>query len=238
RIEQRIGRIDRIEAREQVRNVVLLSRQPYEREWVTCLDQAVRIFNRSTAPLQYVLADATRRIRSRLLLDGSAAIEAESRKLSDPKTGLDFELRQIEAQEAVDSIEATAEDGNDLFSKMLEEDEVIGSSGETSLDSWVVERLQFDREKVKNGVIRYVHDARRPTLLPVLETLLKFHRSIDADGLKRARNKIPFRQMTFDRSVAEAEKVELLRVGHPFLDALQSEIRCDDRGTAFALWRY
>ena len=238
RIEQRIGRIDRIEARDQVRNLILTSRQPYEREWVTCLDQAVRIFNRSTAPLQYALTEATRRIRSRLLQDGTGAIEEESLRLSDPKTGIEFELKQIEAQEAVDSMESSETGDDDFFTRILEEDDAIANTGAKSLDAWVVDRLQFDREKVRNGVIRYVHDRRRPTLIPVLETLVKFRRSIDTDDLRRARDRIPLSQMTFERSIAELEGVELLRVGHPFLDALQSEIRCDDRGTAFALWRY
>jgi ATP-dependent helicase HepA len=238
RVEQRIGRVDRIEARAQVRNVVLFSRQPFEREWLTCLDEAVRIFNRSTAPLQYVLAEATRRVRSRLLQDGTAGIEEETVRLADPKTGLDFELRQIEAQEAVDAIEVYTVEDEGFFARMLEQDDAIARNGEKSLNSWVVDRLQFGREVVRNNVVRYVHDSRRPTLVPLSKTLMKFGQSVDANGLKSGAARIPFKPITFERSVAEEEVVEVLRVGHPFLDALESEVRCDDRGAAFALWRY
>jgi len=37
---------------------------------------------------------------------------------------------------------------------------------------------------------------------------------------------------------AETKGVSLLRVGHPFMQALESLVRSDDRGAAFAMWRY
>ena len=60
RIEQRIGRVDRIEARGRLRNVVLSSNCLYEGQWLSCLDKVIGVFHRSVAPLQYVLLEATK----------------------------------------------------------------------------------------------------------------------------------------------------------------------------------
>ena len=54
---------------------------------------------------QYVLAEATTHIRNRLVHDGWSAIEDETTRLNDPKTGLEIELRRIHAQEAIDAID-------------------------------------------------------------------------------------------------------------------------------------
>ena len=73
RVEQRIGRVDRIEGRGQIRNIAFAGNYPYESEWLQCLDQAIRVFDRSVAPLQYVLAEATNRIRAALLSEGKGS---------------------------------------------------------------------------------------------------------------------------------------------------------------------
>jgi len=146
RVEQRIGRVDRIEARGRLRNVAFSSGQPYEREWLTCLDQAVRIFNRSVAPLQYVLAEATTHIRNRLVHDGWSAIEDETTRLNDPKTGLEIELRRIHAQEAIDAIDLNSEADAQFFEALLDQDESVTVEGEQTLNSWVTDRLQFGRQ--------------------------------------------------------------------------------------------
>jgi ATP-dependent helicase HepA len=61
RVEQRIGRVDRIEARGKLRNIIFAATATYEREWYDCLVNTIRIFHRSVAPLQYALAEATLR---------------------------------------------------------------------------------------------------------------------------------------------------------------------------------
>lgn len=238
RIEQRIGRVDRIEARGRLRNVAFSSGQPYEREWLTCLDQAVRIFNRSVAPLQYVLAEATARIRSRLVHDGWSAIEDETSRLNDEKTGLESELRRIHAQEAIDAIDINSDADAQFFEDLLAKDESVTVEGERTLNSWVTDRLQFGRQHLGRSIFRYFHDLRRPTLLPMQETIRRFRGCVDRDALTDWRKGAPLESMTFDRAVAETKHVSLLRVGHPFLRSLETLIRSDDRGTAFAMWRH
>lgn len=238
RIEQRIGRVDRIEARGRLRNVCFSSGQPYEREWLTCLDRAIRIFYRSVAPLQYALAGATERIRAHLVQDGWTAIEDESARLSDPKTGLESELRRIYAQEAIDAIEINPDADTQFYQAVLDQDESMAVEGERILNSWVTDRLQFGRQYLGRSVFRYFHDLQRPTLLPMYETVNRFQGCVDREALAGWRHGAPLKAMTFDRVTAETKHVSLLRVGHPFMQALESQVRSDDRGAAFAMWRY
>jgi len=237
RIEQRIGRVDRIEARGRLRNVAFSSGQPYEREWLKCLDRVVRIFNRSVAPLQYALAEATTRIRSGLVHDGCSAIEDEITRLNDPNTGLEGELRRIHAQEAIDAIDIDSDADAQFFERLLEQDESATVEGERTLNSWVTDRLQFGRQHLSGAVFRYFHDLRRPTLLPMQETISRFQGCVDREVLTGWRAGAPLEPMTFDRATAETKHVSLLRVGHPFMQSLEALIRSDDRGTAFAMWR-
>ena len=239
RIEQRIGRVDRIEARGRMRNIVLNSGHTYERDWLACLAATVRVFDRSVAPLQYVLLEATARIRARLSAEGAAAIEEETARMRDPKTGIDAELRRIRAQEALDSVEADPERDNMFFQALTSADEAAEEDGEAAFDAWVVSRLQFARRS-EGQAIRYAHEARRPTLVPLLDAASRFAACIDRDpDVRHSRTELPFQPLTFERAAAEKDpRIGLVRVGHPFVDALEALIRADDRGAAFALWRY
>jgi ATP-dependent helicase HepA len=238
RLEQRIGRVDRIEARGRLRNVAFSAPYPYEREWFACLSESIRIFNRSVAPLQYVLAEATAQIRTQLLSEGPGAIEQEATRLADPKAGLDNELRRIQAQEALDSIEGNQDQDAEFFEALVARDESISDGGQDALESWLVERLQFGRQRLGPNIVRYSHDSRRPTLLPLLDAAARFGTSVDRQAFRNARFGLPFLPVTFDRVIAETKHVGLLRVGHPFVAALEALMRSDDRGTAFAVWRY
>ena len=238
RVEQRIGRVDRIEGRGQIRNIAFAGNYPYESEWLQCLDQAIRVFDRSVAPLQYVLAEATNRIRAALLSEGKGAIKKETARLSDKTTGLDSELRRIRAQESIDAIEGGQAQDSDFFEALVENDDLVSTEGERSVNSWLVERLQFARHVLEPGITRYAYDPRQPTLLPALQVAARFIGCIDKDALRNSRHGFPFFPVTFDRVIAEKGRVGLMRVGHPLMHGIETLIRSDDRGMAFAMWRY
>lgn len=238
RVEQRIGRVDRIEGRGQIRNVAFSGNYPYEREWLACLNRAIRVFDRSVAPLQYVLAESTNRIRAALLPEGTAAIEQEIARFSDRTTGLDSELRRIRAQESIDVIEGSQTQDRGFFDALVENDDRISTEGEVAVNSWLVERLQFVRHVPEIGITRYAYDPRQPTLLPALQVAARFIDCIDKDAFRTSRHGFPFLPVTFDRVISEKNGVGLLRVGHPLMQGIESLIRSDDRGMAFAMWRY
>jgi ATP-dependent helicase HepA len=238
RIEQRIGRVDRIEARGRLRNVAFSAGLAYERDWLACLDRAIRVFNRSVAPLQYALAEATDRIRASLVHDGQTAIQNESARLTDSKSGLESELRRIQAQEAIDAIDIDSDTDAQFFEALVDHDESITVGGEKILSSWVTDRLQFGRQHLGRSTFRYFHDLRRPTLLPLRNTIESFQECVDRQAATTWIAGVPLQPVTLDRAIAETAHIPLLRVGHPFMQALEALIRSDDRGTAFAVWRY
>jgi ATP-dependent helicase HepA len=235
RIEQRIGRVDRIEARGRLRNIVFAADHNYERQWQDCLVQGVRVFHRSVAPLQYALAEVVTRIKANLLRDGVDAIDGEGATMG---AVLDKELEKIQAQEALDAIDAASDSNEEVFSAILETDEHISDTGETALNAWVKDRLRFALYDDGDGVKRYVYDLRRPTLLPLSSAVDQFMSCIDDAATRNGRFQLPLKPFTVDRSKAEKHRLPLLRVGHPFMEALESAIRNDDRGRAFAMWRY
>lgn len=239
RIEQRIGRVDRIDAARNVRNVVFDSHTRYETEWLRCLCDAVRIFEQSVAPLQYVLLDATTRIRQNLFSDGPSAIEAETNRMKDPKLGLEAELRRIRAQEALDAAEVASDAERKLLEGLEDGDASAERDGPQALDGWLVERLQFQKHKEQNAV-RYIHvtTGRRPTLSPLFDIVQWFEPLIDRrSNVHRFAGQLPLVPFTFNRVVSEKEAVPLLRAGHPFLAAMEAMMHADDRGAAFAMWR-
>jgi ATP-dependent helicase HepA len=239
RIEQRIGRVDRIEAKGRMRNVVFSSGCPYESEWLACLTDSVRVFNRSVAPLQYILAAATARIRDQLACEGPAAIESESIRMRDAQNGIEPELRRIRAQEALDSFEGDPELDRSFFEGLEEADNSAKDRGNLAFNAWVVERLRFIRREIGDNAFRYVHHLRHPTLVPLLEVIKRFLSCVDQDsGVRQSKYELPFRPATFDRVAAEKHGLELLRVGNGFVDAMEALIRADDRGAAFATWRH
>jgi ATP-dependent helicase HepA len=239
RLEQRIGRIDRLEARGQIKNVALSTACPYESQWLACLQKAVRVFDRSVAPLQYALVESSSRVRSLLIEEGPSAFERESALLLDPHVGLDAELRRIRAQEAIDAVEGDAEGEAAFFQSMCEADEAVEVAGPQALNAWVVDQLLFRCQRVDADIVQYVHDLRRPTLVPIHESYRLFRRCIDRSGrAPRERTALPMEPATFARAVSETRHVGLLRIGHPFVDAMEALVRSDDRGAAFAMWRY
>jgi len=183
RIEQRIGRVDRIEARKNVQSVVFSTASSYEDRWRRCLAETVRVFERSVAPLQYVLVDETARVRAELLLEGVAALENAQSRMASDSTGLEAEFKRIRAQELLDAVEFDPEAERAVFERLQACDARSEEGGADELDAWVVERLQFSRRDDGEGAFRYVHCAqgRHPTLLPLLETVERFGSLVDRD---------------------------------------------------------
>jgi ATP-dependent helicase HepA len=239
RIEQRIGRVDRIELRGQLRNVIFASSDPFESEWRAFLVEQVRVFNRSIASLQYVLSEAAKKIRSSLLSEGREAIERVGLEFATPGRSLDDELRRINAEEALDSVEVNADEDGRFFQELVDKDDWLSAEGRNSLNAWVKERLQFFVEDLGRDAMRYLYDLNRPTLLPLQQTLDTFEECIDRfSSHPHRRTQVPLKPFSFDRGRSQETRTPLLRVGHPFLNHLETLVRNDDRGAAFALWRY
>ncbi len=236
RIEQRIGRIDRIEARGQVANVILATETPYEMAWLDCLTKAIGVFDQSIAPLQFLLSTTMATIHEKLISEGITAFQDSSNRLRDPLVGVIAELKKIDAQEAIDSAETAVEQDAEFYRLLVEADEKIAEVGKSSLDAWLVRRLEFDYQALEPEIGRYIHNQR--TLVPMFEALKYFDESLDlASQERRRKHEMPLLASTFHRDAAERRGVPLLRVGSPMVDALDRFVRDDPRGMAFGVWR-
>jgi ATP-dependent helicase HepA len=240
RIEQRIGRIDRLQARKDARNFVCLSGGSFEADWAECLGDGTRVFERSIAPLQYLVAELTGQLRRDLLENGREAFSTAMKKMNHPQSGLDAELRRVRAQEALDAFDGDPESDRAFFEALEGADELAEDEGPQALDGWVVSRLQFKRRVCEPDVFRYVYNKEgSPTLIPVHDVLERFRHCLDLDPRARQwKSEAPLRKCTFSRAVSESKAVGLLRVGHQFVDGMASYIREDDRGLVFAIWRH
>jgi ATP-dependent helicase HepA len=155
RIEQRIGRVDRIEGRGHVSNVILAAKTAYEMAWTECVVEGVGVFNRSIAPLQFLLNIEVTTLTTQLLSEGSSAFLETSRRLRDPLVGTLAELKRIDAQDAIDSAEVAAERETGFFRRLVEADERIAEVGKRNLDAWLVKRLGFDYQALDADIGRY-----------------------------------------------------------------------------------
>lgn len=105
RVEQRLGRADRYGAKEPIRSMVLVcNKDPIEMEWVNYLNNALKLFNRSVASLQYLIAKTEVNLFSALFTDGAEAL-LDLIAISSGDTGtIDQELKALEQQDALDAL--------------------------------------------------------------------------------------------------------------------------------------
>src|SRR5437870_1764277 len=111
RIEQRIGRLDRYGSGDSVRSYVLsCSDDGYQQSWSKCLTEALGVFSRSIASLQYLIDAEMHQLRSLLLTEGHEAMSAMADRLGGDAGEVARELRRIDHQDALDALGKRPED--------------------------------------------------------------------------------------------------------------------------------
>lgn len=241
RLEQRIGRVDRLEG---LRRLTFVGFEPvgdYEKGLLALLRDVAKAFERSTAPLQYALGEAVQRIQNQLLVYGAAAITEEATRLQgDTQEGLESELRRIQAQEALDSFERDLGGEADFVEALGEAGDECRDAGLVALRSWLGSALRFEFRGRDSFHVVYKRAGRTPqhsTLLPLNQALHWFSEHIDSTACKREKGLL-FGPFTFDRELAAETGAGFLGVGHPFLGAVERQLRSDVRGVAWAFWRH
>jgi ATP-dependent helicase HepA len=239
RIEQRNGRIDRLEGLRTPRFIAFDGSSPYEQAWMSFLETTVRVFERSVAPLQYLLAESAQRLRHHLVSQGVYAFAEEAVMLNGPG-GLEDELRVIRQQEGLDSLVFASGVDDAFFSTLCEDDEAASKEDGTDCEEWLCRRLKFRRSGVHHGQrtqdFHYEYALADRPLLPLQAVVTNLGQSIDA--ARSGPTVMKLGRFTFDRERAVDDKsVRLLRPGNPFLEGVENLVRCDDRGAAFAMWR-
>jgi ATP-dependent helicase HepA len=251
RIEQRIGRVDRLAARNvEVRSIVAVSDGTYEGAWLGLLAEGGRVFDESVSSLQYLLAEAVSMIRDTLLqygLEAFAMVRVALTSEGNPLS-IDDEDRRIEEQDVLDAPPVAREvrkhwetlekyefaDGGGLLAEF--EDAILHWFG-NGLGFAVLDRdgRQIDGAlNVPDGVRFRISDRHLPrsTIYSHFATALDIN--FQSPHVRPSdRVTLPFATRRSRKSITAG--IPLLRVGHPLIDGLDRLLRFDDRGRIFAL---
>ncbi|HEX8237739.1 MAG TPA: protein DpdE [Abditibacteriaceae bacterium] len=230
RLEQRIGRLDRIGHAEAVRSRVFVGYdgsnegEPSLHEaWFALLRDGFDLWNQSVADLQFYVDAKMPAIKRAALLEGAPGLRA---LLETLKAEIESERQSVREQAALDQIEAFERNDADFF-PALQKCDAQALVFREAFEDWVVEALHF-RRHAEAGVVRY--SSTESTLVPLewAEKLITAQNAATAIGGRS----------TFARSLACAEPPkQLLRLGAPMVDLLHRLLRWDDRGKAYAIWR-
>ncbi len=250
RVEQRMGRVDRFGSGDGIRSLVLLCEQSeLQHLWFQMLNEALQVFNRSVASLQYVIETEFSRIWSAFMDCGCEAIQDMLERFSGPVGLIEREFKQVRSQSELDSFDYDLKRDLQFVNDLLSLD--IKSSGlRAAADGWIKSRLHFEwrgENGPKDSVFRYQFcrrdDSRsrsraKDTLLPLGDldrSLLHSFESAEDLPSEILYESVP---LTFDRQISQRRFARLARVGDPMIDAFAELLKSDDRGIAFAMWRY
>ncbi|MET9346282.1 protein DpdE [Streptomyces termitum] len=239
RLEQRIGRCDRWDAHRDGhtwRSCQVVQQGDtcsFTAAWAQILTDGFSIFDKSVASLQHAVEAATETAWDLLFTQGpGAAAEA----VTAVRQILQDETERVREQDALDSLEAPA-DERSVYGRMTAfEDQEVGFA--TLCDALFSSRggpgnLQFepagDPVRATGSYELFKQSGHGQAQIPLIPTA-----RLQRDFLPLARQ-----QGTFRRDVAvDKEGLHLYRYGDRFIDAVCDFLWNDDRGRAFGMWRW
>lgn len=246
RIEQRLGRLDRFGTGDPVRSIVLVDRANLnEKGWLDVLDTAWEIFDRSVASLQYLIEESTQGLINDWFDLGALAFAPHVEALAGQDGRIRKELRRIDQQDALDSLE---QPGDDLLDDLTECDQQW-EAWRDGFDTFAVQALRFVRRTEAtrpNGDsifrVGYAYRGDQQTLLPLSRFVGGFLQAMDLeapDGSSQMplTHRYAFKRQTVNSREGLRDNIRLLRIGDPLITALERFAAVDDRGRAFGLWR-
>jgi len=247
-IEQRLGRVDRFGAGDDIRSFALAeTNHLLERAWITCLDTGFGVFSQSIASLQYLVDQMLRDLPEGWLNGGLAHIDGLTASLHGDQGLVRREMRRIDQQDRLDSL--VGEGDKFAFEVLEEADEDWRRFGEV-VDRFAFQTLQFGKRllPLKNPVQgdqlfrgEYAYNKSRETLVTVQDFIHRFGREVDEEAAGSSSKTPLLFPYTYRRSTALAaqrQHARVLRYGSGFVDALTDFVEQDDRGRVFAMWRY
>lgn len=224
RIEQRLGRLDRIE---RVGRITCFSITSGEDETL-CLDEVWRrvlvdgfgIFCQSVSDLQHVIDVEIPRLQKRAFLGGPEALASEIESL---KLQVVEERETIEEQDVIDGMHGLSPDFP-LCSNLAQADREVEMFGD-ALTAYLGQNAGLrKRLNEEDNSLSFSLPRNTSPIIP----------SDRLDYLAEMLNQ----PATFFRNVAaESFSLQFLRPGHPAVDACRHLLAWDDRGRVFAMWR-
>lgn len=222
RLEQRIGRVDRIGRMAPARTRVLScwDEDSASGVWLRVLAEGLGIFSQAAADLQFYLDSAPSRWLDILFTHGPEAlnemVEGIRKEVAD-------ERQRIAEQAAIDEIEAADVEPSEWIARLreTEEDERPIRQG---FERWLCETLRVEREEDEARPDVFFYRAHDRTLIPANQW-----------------HSWPGHQdrLTYSRiEAALRPDVRLLRPGESFVEELARYVQWDDRGRVYAVYRH
>ncbi|GAB5550237.1 MAG: hypothetical protein SangKO_099970 [Sandaracinaceae bacterium] len=218
RLEQRAGRLDRIGRREPMKTRVLLGHEDLsdsvDEAWMVVCRDAFGLFRRSVSEFQFYIDETLPRLHEVAFTHGARGLRDASESI---RSGLGAEAQRIAEQDALDAL-ATDSEARAAVQALREQDPELARRLHADVDAWCREVLQLEHHPETQYQLAtwslVPSDVWLNRLLPHLAEAA-----------------------TYDRDEAVATGARLLRLGHPFIDALAEYLEWDDRGQAYAFWR-
>jgi len=235
RIEQRIGRLDRIgrtgamSCRAYVASCDT-SRSVHE-AWYEMLKDGLRIFDESVADLQFFFDREIPALRNLAFVNGTQGLDS---RLESMRDAISQERKAICENTALDAIEAVEREDVDFLNELIKTDE-DAQAIRFATELWAKTALKLKRMPDSHAIgATGVHTPRHEVPVRYEGTTLTL---IPKDWLLKLKMGQPS-MGTYSREVAcSGTNTAMLRIGHPFIDELTRYMLWDDRGKAFAMWR-
>jgi len=225
RLEQRIGRLDRIGRDRSVQTRTLLgadSEDTLYEVWYRMLKEGLGTFERSIASLQFYIEEKLQVLEKTLFQTGATGL---LQMIPAIREEIKTEQLKINEQNALDEIDALEEDASQYYAALSKYDEQHEHIRK-AYEDWVCAVLDFrcSRDNSEPDLLTYY--ARPNTMVPRDILLDQFAQVLAVPG-------------TYNRVTSSKRTgVNLYRIGEPFTDSLARYVRWDDRGQAFAMWRH
>lgn len=246
RIEQRMGRVDRYGAGNQIRSFVMVDQgAPVQQAWAEALQEGWRVFDHSISSLQYLVEDELGRLKERLFAGGAEALQELTGRLAGAAGLVATELKLIDQQDALDELSPLPESETD---RLFDVDDDWKAIRQATLN-WATDTLLFSAVPMSTvGAAAAIEQPVRfhyhppdsngqATLIPMTGFLDDFLGAIDYEAPgSRASEPRSFPHLAH-RTSAVKRNTRLMRYGDEFVDAVKAFSDVDDRGRSFAMWR-
>jgi ATP-dependent helicase HepA len=225
RLEQRIGRVDRIGRSLNVEFTVFAGvdlPDSFHDAWFSLLKEGFNIFQQSIASLQFYVDEKLPTLAKILFRTGAAGL-LEGIELV--KQEIIEEQIKISEQNAIDEIDALDHSSTEYF-QSLDDYDARHQEMQQVTEDWICSVLHFKHISNPNISGAKHYQANERTLIPADDLKNNFANSLEGFG-------------TFNRSIANQNpEFKLYRIGEKCIESLFSYINWDDRGKTYAMWRF
>lgn len=220
RIEQRVGRLDRI-GRVTPYTTYVLGGPDDESSlfeaWNSFLTNGLQVFHKSISSLQFFVEDIMPRLMKEFYIKGIAGIGQIMETIEEQ---IQAEKVKNAEQHVLDEIDSKSKQSLNFYNKLKDYEENFDEI-QQGLEPWICEALNI--KKIERN-FTFTFEAKRGTLVP-LNYLLPIYHTLNRPGC-------------YDRDeVVYHKECNLYRIGNSLIEVIRDYIHWDDRGQTFAIWR-